>query len=214
MRTFLAAACMLAMGAWAVGQGIALTLSTAIPNPGSEVTFQVTGAPARAQFKWDFNGDGRPDATTNQPWATWTVPIGYWEVTVEVTQEGKVLSWLRVAVAADSRLGAFRSVRWNGGALEVTVTLLAKQFLVAPAVSETIPPGWVAAVLNDGGAIYQRGEALEVLWSTQLDPGKAVQIVYALYPPGSGAPVRLSGTASAYQMGRRIETRVAGTVTF
>lgn len=214
IRTAVVAAGVMVVGFAALGQGIALVPSTPIPNPGAEVNFQVTGAPAGAQFKWDFNGDGRPDTTTNQPWTSWTVPAGYWEIAVEVVQGGRTLSRLAVAVLADARLGAVRVARWNGNVLEVTVTLYAKQFLVAPALSETVPPGWVAAVINDGGAVYRRGDVLEVLWSTYLDPGMSVQVVYALYPPAVRSAVRLSGTASAYQAGRRVEVRVAGGLVF
>ncbi|QAA76804.1 MAG: hypothetical protein BIP78_1038 [Candidatus Bipolaricaulis sibiricus] len=216
MRTLVLATCSgVLAGVLGLAQTMALVPSTAIPNPGTEISFQVTGAPAGAQFRWDFNGDGRPDATTNQPWASWTVPAGYWEVTVEVVQNARVLSRLSAAVAANAQLGAFRVARWNAGALEVTVTLFAKQSLVAPALTETVPPGWAAVVVDDGGAVYRRGDVLEVLWSTYLDPGMAVQIVYALYPPSAaGSSARLSGTASAYQAGRRIEARIAGVVSF
>lgn len=214
MRTGAAIACAMGVGFLASGQGIALVSTTAIPDPGSEVTFQVVGAPAGAQFRWDFNGDGRPDTTTNQPRASWTAPAGYWEVTVEVIHGGKTTSRLTAALVADPRIGAFRVARWSGGVLEVTVTVRAKQALVAPAVVETIPPGWVATVLDDGGAIWRRGDALEVLWSTSLDPGMELRFVYALHPPAGGTAVRLSGTASGYQGGRRVEARLAGVVTF
>ena len=215
MRTLAATAyAIITVGVLALGQGVALVVTDAIPSPGSEITFQVVGAPAGAQFRWDFNGDGRPDATTNQPWASWTVPAGYWEVSVEVIQGGRVVSRVMAAVVADARVGAFRSARWNGGALEVTVTVRAKQFLVAPAVVETVPPGWAATVIDDGGAIYRRGDILEVLWSTYLDPGMELRFVYALYPPSGEAPVRLSGVASGYMEGRRVEARVAGMMAF
>jgi len=214
MRTIVAAAYAIVVGSLAWGQGVALVATNAIPNPGSEVTFQVLGSPAGAQFRWDFNGDGRADTTTNQPWASWTVPAGYWEITVDVIQGGKVLSRVTAAVVADARVGAFRSARWSGGVLEVTVTLRAKQSLVAPAVVETVPPGWVATVVDDGGAVYRRGDVLEVLWATSLDPGMELRFVYTLHPPTGGAPVRLSGAASGYQEGRRVEARVAGVVAF
>lgn len=215
MRNVAAVVCaMLVVGGVAWGQGVALVATNAIPNPGTEITFQVLGAPAGAQFRWDFNGDGRPDATTNQPWASWTVPAGYWEVAVEVIQGGKVASRVTASVVADVRVGAYRSARWNGGVLEVTVTVRAKQFLVAPAVVETVPPGWAATVIDDGGAVYRRGDVLEVLWSTSLDPGMELRFVYALYPPAGGMSVRLSGTASGYTQGRRVEARVAGALIF
>lgn len=214
MRAIVAAVCAACVGAFAWGQGVVLVATNAIPSPGSEVSFQVVGAPSGAQFRWDFNGDGRADATTNQPWANWTVPAGYWEIAVEVVQGGKVVSRVTAAVVADAQVGAFRSARWNGGVLEVTVTVRAKQALVAPAVVEAVPPGWAVAVVDDGGAVYRRGEVLEVLWSTALAPGMELRFVYALYPPAGRAPVRLSGSVSAYREGRRVEARVAGVVTF
>jgi len=79
---------------------------------------------------------------------------------------------------------------------------------------EQVPPGWAAAVLDDGGGYApRRGDSVEVLWSTFLDPGTSVRLVYALYPPTPGAAVRLAGTASAYAHGRRVEVRIAGVVT-
>lgn len=214
MRTVLLIFGLLACGWMALAQGPTLVSSTAIPNPGEEVAFQVLGAPVGAQFRWDFNGDGRPDLTTNAPTASWAAPAGYWEVAVEVVQGGRTVSRIVGAVTAHPQLGAFRTVRWNGNVLEVTVVLQAKQPLVAPGVVETVPPGWVASVLDDGGGYApRRGDAVEILWSTHLDPGRSVRVVYALYPPASGTAVRFSGTASAYSGGRRVEARIAGVVT-
>ncbi|MCX7750545.1 MAG: hypothetical protein N2320_03185 [Candidatus Bipolaricaulota bacterium] len=215
MRSVLVALGLLACGCFTFAQGPALVSSTAIPNPGEEVAFQVVGAPAGAQFRWDFNGDGRPDLTTNVPTATWKAPAGYWEVAVEVVQGGKVVSKIVGAVTAHPQLGAFRTARWNGGVLEVTVVLQAKVPLVAPGIVETVPPGWVVSVLDEGGGYApRRGDGLEVLWSTSLEPGKSVRVVYALYPPAAGAAIRFSGTASAYSGGRRVEARIAGVVTY
>lgn len=215
MRTVLLVFGLIACGWCALAQGPALVSSTAIPNPGEEVAFQVLGAPPGAQFRWDFNGDGRPDLTTNGPTANWTAPAGYWEVAVEVVQGGKTVSRILGAVTAHPQLGAFRTARWNGAVLEVTVVLQAKQPLVAPGVVETVPPGWVVSVLDEGGGYApRRGDMLEVLWSTTLEPGMSVRVVYALYPPAPGAAVRFSGTASAYSGGRRLEARIAGVVTY
>ncbi|MFH1609130.1 MAG: hypothetical protein ABID40_00675 [Candidatus Bipolaricaulota bacterium] len=214
MRRFLAVACTISLGVLCFASNMGLVPSTHLPNPGTEITLQVTGAPTGAQFSWDFNGDGRSDATTTQPWAKWTVPAGYWEVAVDVLQGGKSVARLSTAVVADAHLGAIRSVQWVGGVAEVTVVVRAKQFVVAPGLSETIPPGWVVEVVDDGGAFFQRGNALDALWPTLLDPGMEVRLVYRLYPPTAGAAARLSGMVSGYKDGQRVEARVAGTVTF
>lgn len=214
MRRLLIAACAISLGVLCFASNMGLVPSTHLPNPGAEVTLQVTGAPPGAQFSWDFNGDGRSDATTREPWAKWTVPAGYWEVAVDILQSGKSVARLSIAVVADAHLGAIRSVQWVGGGAEVTVIVRAKQFVVAPGLSETIPPGWVVEVVDDGGAVWQRKEALEAIWATVLDPGWEVRLVYRLYPPTAGATARLSGTVSGYQDGQRVEARVAGTVAF
>lgn len=215
MRTLLTCLGLVLGAAGAFAAGPALVSTTAVPRPGEEVGFQVLGAPVGAQFRWDFNGDGRPDLTTNAPTATWVVPAGYWEVGVEVVLGGKTVSRILGAVVAHPQLGAFRTARWNGNVLEVTVVLQAKGFLVAPGIVEAVPPGWAAVVHDEGGGFApRRGDAVEILWSTYLDPGKSVRAVYALYPPSAGAPVRFSGTASAYSGGRRVEARIAGVVTY
>jgi len=214
MRKLLMAVCAISFGVLCFAGNMGLVPSTHLPDPGAEITLQVTGAPTGTQFSWDFTGDGRSDATTTQPWAKWTVPAGYWGVAVDVLQSGKSVARLSIAVVADARLGAIRSVQWVGGVAEVTVAVRAKQFIVAPGLSETIPPGWVVEVVDDGGAFFQRGNALEVLWPTLLDPGMEVRLVYRLYPPTAGATARLSGTVSGYKDGQRAEVRVAGTVTF
>lgn len=214
MRTLLIVFGLALGGAVALASGPALVSSTAIPRPGEEVVFQVLGAPAGAQFRWDFNGDGRPDLTTNAPTAAWVVPAGYWEVAVEVVQGGRTVSKIVGAVTAHPQLGAFRTARWNGNVLEVTVVLQAKGYLVAPGIVEAVPPGWAAVVLDAGGGFApRRGDGVEILWSTVLDPGTSVRAVYALYPPAPGAALRLSGVASAYSGGRRVEAKIAGVVT-
>lgn len=215
MRSILLAACLVAGGALAHASGLSLVFSSPFPNPGDEITLQVVGAPTGAQFRWDFTGDGRPELTTNQPWASWAFPAGYWEIGVEVVQGGKVMAQALGAIAANAALGAFRTARWTGSVLEVTVTLQAKQPLVAPGMVERVPPGWVATVLDEGGGYApRRGDAVEVLWSTYLNPGTSVRFVYALYPPTAGDGVRLAGTASAYSQGQRVEIQIGGVVTY
>lgn len=197
-----------------VASGVSLIPSTYMPNPGAEVTFHALGAPTGAQFSWDFDGDGRPELTTHQPQAKWAVPPGYWEVALEVIQGGKVLARARTAVVADARLGAVRSAHWVSGALEVTVVVRAKTTLIVPGLQETIPPGWVAVVVDDGGAIFRIGDLLEALWPTILDPGWEVKLVYRLHPPSPGAAPKLSGKASGYVGGARVEVLIAGPLTF
>lgn len=214
MRRLLAAACAISLGVLCFASNMGVVPSTSVPTPGAEITLQVTGAPTGAQFSWDFNGDGRSDATTTQPWAKWTVPAGYWEVAVDVLQGGKSVARLSIAVVADANLSAVRSVRWTGGVAEVTVVLRAKQFVVAPGLSETIPPGWVVGTVEGADLSTSQGGILYALWSTVLDPGTEVSLRYRLHPPAPGMAARLSGMVSAYKDGQRVEARVAGTASF
>ncbi len=214
MRGLIGIACSMVWGILSFASGLSLVPSTSIPDPGREITLQVVGAPVGAQFRWDFNGDGRPDATTNQPWTSWTVPAGHWEVVVDVMQAGKSLARLSTSVVADARLGAVRSVRWVGGVAEVTIVVRAKQYLVALGLAEDIPPGWGVGAVEGPDLSMSQGGVLYALWSMVLDPGSEVYLRYCLYPPTPGAAGRLSGVVSAYWGGRRVEARVAGAVSF
>jgi hypothetical protein len=202
------------MGVLGFASTMGLVPSTHLPDPGREVTFQVTGAPTGVQFRWDFTSDGRWDATTVQPWANWVVPAGAWEVMVEVLQGGRTIAQLTTAVAADGRLGAIRSVQWVGGVAEVTVVVRAKQPVVAPGVEETIPVGWVVGTVEGPDLSVSQGGVLYALWATILDPGMEVSLRYRLHPPAPGMAARLVGTVSGRHNGQRIEARVAGTVAF
>lgn len=189
-------------GLAASASGLSLVASTAIPHPGTEITVQVVGAPAGAQFKWDFNGDGRPDTTTNQPWATWTVPGGYWEVTVDVVHGGKSLARLSTVVVADARLAAVQDVRWTQTQVEVTVTLRARARVLGPGVVVDVPPGWGAAALGQERAFSgtnERGQ-LEILVATvgEMYPGEEVTVRYILYPASPAAGTRLKSWATGY----------------
>lgn len=199
-RGFIAVACLVVGGLAASASGLSLVASTAIPHPGTEITFQVTGAPAGAEFRWDLNGDGRPDAMGNQPWATWTVPAGYWEVTVDVVHAGNSLARLSTAVVADSRLAAVREVRWTQAQIEVTVTIQARARIFGPGLVVDVPPGWGASALGSDRSVSTTNEQgqLEFLISeaVELYPGEQVTTRYLLIPPSPNAVVKLKSWAT------------------
>ncbi|GAB4312444.1 MAG: hypothetical protein Kow0097_14010 [Candidatus Bipolaricaulota bacterium] len=218
MRLVTATACSMVFGFLALASGLGLIPSTAIPLPGAEITLQVAGAPAGAQFKWDFNGDGRPDATTSQPWASWIVPAGPWEVVVDVVHGGQPLARLSTMVVADARGGAIREVRWTQSAVEVTVTFLARTRIMAPGLTVDVPPGWVVTA-RDPSTVNEQGQ-LEILPSSAMElyPGQELTVSYVLYPPSSGARARLMGWVTGFvgMEGRveRVTIPVAGPVSF
>lgn len=218
MRLVMAAGCSVMFGLLALAGGLSLIPSTPIPLPGAEITLQVVGAPAGAQFKWDFDGDGRPDATTNQPGARWIVPPGSWEVAVEVVQGGQSLGRLSTMVVADTRAGVVREARGTKSAVEVTVTVLARTRIMAPGLTVEVPPGWVVTSL-DPSTVNEQGQ-LEILPSSAMElyPGQELTVRYVMYPPSSVAPARLAGWFTGYvtEAGRveRLSIPVAGPVTF
>lgn len=220
MRTAIIA-CLATMAVIGLANGVTVVPSTFIPAPGAEITLQAVGAPAGATFRWDLGADGRPDVTTDQPWVRWTVPAGYWEVGLEVVQGGRIVDQAKIAVVADARLGAVRTVQWVNGALEITVTVLAKVRVLGPGVVEDIPPGWVATASGPESALAKVNEKnqIEILVpSLELQPGEEATIRYLLYPPSPDARARFTGWVTGYWSGdgrvERVEVPVAGTVTF
>jgi hypothetical protein len=206
-------AVLLAYAALGLAGDVMLVSETFIPTPGTEVEFQVLGAPAGASFNWDFKGDGVVDLTSGEPRARWVMSEGYQEVAVQVLKDGAPFASARVAIVADDRLGAFRTATVaEGGAVDVLLTLRAKVHLVAPGIEESVPPGWALEVIDDGGTLYRLGDVLQAIWPLELWPGDEVSLRYRLYPPAPGSAARLSGIASAYGDQGRVVVPIAGTL--
>jgi hypothetical protein len=66
---------------------LTLESSTFIPDPGASVTLFVRGASSGASFRWDLDGDGTYELTTQEPQVTFTLPQGMRVVRVEVGGE-------------------------------------------------------------------------------------------------------------------------------
>ena len=210
MRILIACTLLVVLGALGLGGGLALIPSDPAPMPGAQITLQVSGAPAGAEFFWDFGGDGSVDQITQVPTISYTVKAGYQEIAVQVHHQGKAIASARIALSSDPSLGAFRSVQGTGP-IQVTVVLRARIHLVAPGIEETVPAGWAVEVVDDGGALYKIGDALQAVWPLELWPDEEVSFCYRLYP-GEPATARLSGIASAYGPEGRIEVRIGGVV--
>jgi len=203
---------LLAWGVLGLSGGLTLIPSDFAPAPGAQISLQVSGAPAGAEFYWDFGGNGSVDQITQAPSIAYTVKAGYQEIVVQVHYQGQAVGSARIALSADPSLGAYRTVHSRGaGPIEVTVVLHARAHLVAPGIEETIPPGWSLEVVDDGGALYKTGDVLQVVWPLELWPGDEVSLHYLLYP-GEPASGRISGIASAYGPDGRIEVRIGGVV--
>lgn len=210
-RIPLATAAFLSLALLGSAGGIELIPSNPAPVPGETLTLVVSGAPAGAKYYWDFGGDGTVDKVTTGPQIPYTAPAGYQEIAVQALVGDKAVGSARIAISANDSLGAFRQVEVREGRIEVTITLIARVHLVAPGIEESVPSGWGAEVVDDGGAIYMTGEVLQAVWPLELWPDDQVSLTFVLYP-GPGGSARLSGLASAYGPEGRVEVRIGGDV--
>ncbi|HDI11088.1 MAG TPA: hypothetical protein ENF77_02050 [Candidatus Acetothermia bacterium] len=202
----------LGVGAWA---GVGLWASTFVPMPGQKVTLRAVGAPQGATFLWDLNGDGIADRTTASPEITWMVPQGPHVVSLTVERGGRVIGRASAQVVADPHIAAYREITETDGRLEVRVVVTARSRIVAPALTETMPPGWAIVVYDPGEAQYKIKGGLQALWAMELLPGDSVSLTYDLVPvSGGGGSLTLSGEVTAYVGDTYYRVPLAGIVSF
>jgi hypothetical protein len=197
-------------GLSALCANLTLESSTFIPDPGGSVTIFVRGASSGATFRWDLDGDGTYELTTQEPQVTFTLPQGMRVVRVEVVEKTQSTQ-LFAALVADARLGATRLIVPEGQSYLVTITVSGKIPVIAPGFVEDIPQGFAVEVVDDGGAFWRKAEKLEVVWPVILDPGQALTFTYRLYPL-AGVEFQFSGLVSAYAEGKRVEIPIAGAI--
>jgi len=194
-----------------LGFGMSLESSTFTPDPGAPVSLFVCGAPAGATFRWDLDGDGIYDRTTTEPQVTFSASPGMRLVKVEVVSAGRTIGQLIVAIVADSKLGATRSVIREETSYLVTISVTSKTPLIAPGFVEDIPAGFAVEVVAEGGAFWRKAEKLEVVWPVILDPGQTLTFSYRFYPL-AGVDFQFSGLVSGYVEGKRVEVPIAGII--
>jgi len=207
-RVILGAAALVATAALvAAGAGVNFSPSTYNPAVGETVTFEVCqaclgGEPYR--FGWDFDSDGATDLEATQPVAAWTFrEPGEAVVTLEATDAGWRSSLRKKGfLVGESPLLAVREVSSEdrGGYL-VLVTLTVRADFSGFALEERIPRGWQIQEVDRGDAYVppQRGQSLQVLWSTEIKAGEGRVYSYRLIPStyASGIP-ELFGVATGY----------------
>lgn len=203
------AALVAVLGISSVGLASSLEVTTFAPDPGETVVLTVSEAPAGASFRWDLDGDGFFEKTTDEPRAQLLALQGFHTVRMEITSAGRTVAQKTLGLICDPRLGAYRTVSWEGNALLVTVFFLAKTEVIAPGFEEEIPGGAGLEVVADGGAFWRRGERLEVVWPLILERGMSPSFSYRLYPL-SGQAVTFAGVASGYVEGKRVEVKIGG----
>ena len=188
--------------------GITLECSNFIPDPETTVVLWVRGAPLGASFRWDLDGDGVFESTTLEPQINFVAKRGSQTVTVEVLSGGKSLARASLAIVADPRFGAIRTITKEDGSFLVTILVQAKLPLIAPGIAEEIPVGTAVEVVAEGGAFWRKAEKLEAVWPLILDPGSVLAFSYRVY--STSETLRFSGVVSGYVGGQRAEIPIAG----
>jgi len=220
------------VGLWLVvacavaGAGVNFAPSTYNPSVGEAVTFEVCGAclgSAQFRFAWDFGDDGSAGFATTDLSVTHRFDReGY--VRVELLardSSGRAFSRTKEILVGGSPLVAVRETSVEDhGTILVRVTLLAQAGLSSLALTETIPHGWQAQVVDGGGVVNPAGGSLQILWMESLDSGQERVFTYRLLPTGAGGLPELSGDASAYRRDvptgepqKRVKVTVCGDVT-
>jgi len=217
----------LAVACAVAGAGVNFAPSTYNPSVGEAVTFEVCGAclgNAQFRFTWDFGDDGSAGFATTDLSVTHRFDReGY--VRVELLardSSGRAFSRTKQILVGGSPLVAVRETSVEDhGTILVTVTLLAREDLSGLGLVETIPYGWQAQEIDNGGAmkVNPAGQTREVLWAG-ADAGQQCVFVYRLLPTGVGGLPEFTGTASAYRKQiptgepqKRVKVTVCGDVT-
>lgn len=185
------------------------------PAAREKVTFSLCQgcAVGGTRYEWDFDGDGKVDVTTANPFVdhAYAAP-GYMKVTLKaVGPAGRVMARRKGLLVGKTSLIGIRYVeRQSDGSIIVTITIIPSGNLVGVGVEELIPIGWQVGSSQGGDVPIKRmGRKLQVLW-LQLTSGNTVSFSYQLYPTqGNGVPA-FSGTVSGYEDGKRVTSEICG----
>jgi len=201
-----------------VGVGMSITASEPYPDPDSEVTFRVEGAPEGTEFRWTKGEDGETVYTDGA--FRWSVPEGYHVLKVEAIRDGTAVDTAVYGVLADARLGAIRTVdRRRSDRAVVRITVKVKETITGGlTLEEWIPEGWrpyLGDAVGDGTLTPEEvdGKLVTGWWMTPLDPGFDGYLEYALWSDQDPKDKPLSGLLVAYINGERVELHVGGELT-
>jgi len=143
------------------------------------------------RYEWDFDGDGTFDRSTSQPVVRhFFASPGTHRVTLRVFDraDGRA-TFFRDLEVLPSPVAARRTFETAlndnrvlaGGAVTVTVTVQVNEELSGMGLAESLPAGWRARPIDDGGALFKReSERLQWLWSEVLGPGRTLTVRYSL----------------------------------
>ncbi len=180
------------------------------PDPDSEVTLRLVNAPSGATFRWTLGTTGVIEgAGTSQ---RWRVPEGFHEIRVEALQSDRVIAVAHLGLLVDAYVGAFRTARVRGSAVDVTVLIYAKTHILGAGLMESIPAGvshsWDVQSGQSIGSPVRDGNELYWLWS-EIPAGSQVMVRYTLHLDPQADSIRLDGEASGI-MTRWRGARVGG----
>jgi len=208
----------LLVGVGCVAAEMSITASKPYPDPDTEVSFRVEGAPEGSEFRWTKGEDGETVRTGGA--LRWTVPEGYHVLEVEVLRDGAVVGTAAYGVLADRRLGAMRTVdRKSSDRVEVQITVRIKETITGGlTLEERIPDGWrpyLGDAVSDGTLEPEEvdGKLVTGWWMTPLEPGFDGYLRYALWSDERPEDRPFLGFVVAYIHGERAEFRIGGDLT-
>ena len=192
--------------------------STYNPAVGEIITFAVcescTGA-GSFTYAWDFTGDGKTDLETTDPWVTYAFDAaGFYQVQLRVIAAGGRAREVRkgVVVGEAKALGIRSIVVESDGSLLVLIRVnVHAQGSIN--IEEKLPAGWMAEVVETGGAMVRHnGELrqLEVAWMSSYYPGESVTLSYRLRRGSTSTLPPLHGEVQGYFGGKRFTMPLAG----
>lgn len=192
----------------------AFTINPVMPSTNDLVLLDASaslGASPLVTYEWDFNGDGLVDLSTDQPQARhFFDQSGVFDVRLTVVDaNGARASFSQPVAVSLAPVSARRTLEMTlmpnrvlaGGSFFVTVSVQLNESASGMGLSETLPPGWRARPLDDGGAIFKRAEnELQWLWPQTLENGRVVSVRYEMIVPETAAKgaVNLEGTVSSF----------------
>jgi len=169
-----------------------LVVSPAAPRARQEVLFDASGSydpdGTIAEYRWDFDGDGKIDLTTTEAQVRYTyVAGGNFTVALTVVDNTGVFSTITyplyvspITVTVTREISTTHAL--PGTIFRVTVTIKTDQDLIGVGLDEDPPANWEVIPIQNAGAVFNRPYVQWVFMDT-IRAGTERVIVYDLKVP-------------------------------
>ncbi|MEN3010306.1 MAG: PKD domain-containing protein, partial [Candidatus Bipolaricaulaceae bacterium] len=171
-----------------------LVISPAAPRARQEVLFDASGSydpdGKIAEYRWDFDGDGKVDLVSTEAKVRYTYPAGG-AFTVRLTvvdNTGMATTFTTPLSVSPITVEVIREISTTtalpGSTFRVTVTIKTDQDLIGAGLDEDPPANWEVIPIQNAGAIFKRPTVQWVFMET-IRAGTQRVIVYDLKVPPS-----------------------------